>query len=240
MKLDRAFVGLTLVAGIAAGCEVPAPPEATPSSTIAPSTEVAPQPPQPPQPGGAYLSDTDKHTISSAFETGKAYIESRHVGSTATLRLITLEGNAQAACEQTTFTSTGPGPEYCNSIATVLFDAQFADKDVPAILAGAKAPAKALPNLTSDALKYVISHELGHHLQIVEDPTSFIQTTLQKEQQADCLAGEILRTTDPSVVSGASVFIEHMPGDPAHGTPQERAAKFMQGANGGACVTTPQ
>src|SRR6478735_6214940 len=108
--MKRSLVGLALVAGVAAGCEAPLTTHDTAASPpIATPTEVVPQS------GSAYLSDTDKHTISAAFERGKAYIESHHVGSTATLQLVTLEGNAEATCEQTRYTSTGPGPEYCNS-----------------------------------------------------------------------------------------------------------------------------
>ena len=227
--MKRFAIGAALAASLAAGCDGQVSPHETPAP-ITTSAEAVPHA------GAAYLSDTDKRTLATAFETGKAYIESKHVGSTATLRLVTLEGGAQANCEQTPYTSTGPGPEYCNSTTTVLFDAQFADKDIPALLNAPEIPANAVPNLKSDALKYVISHELGHHLQILDDPTSFMQTQLLKEQQADCFAGEMLRTTDPAAIPGATTFIEHMPGDPAHGTPPERAAKFMQGAGGVGCV----
>ncbi len=139
------------------------------------------------------------------------------------------------------------GPHYCPVDSTIYLDETFFDEMKTRF--GAKGG--------DVAQAYVISHEVGHHVQTLlgnlENPSQDNKTSIKIELQADCYAGtwansikdqgilepgEISEAMDAASSVGDDRIQEKVQGytNPetfTHGTSKERLSWFMEGYNSG-------
>jgi len=160
--------------------------------------------------------------------------------------LVLFRGQTQSACGGA---HSAIGPHYCPADQTIYLDETFFDEMVKRLGASGGDVAEA----------YVIAHEVGHHVQNLQDTISqrSNEDSIKTELQADCFAGlwansikdqnvflpnEIKEAMDAAAAVGDDRIQEKMEGsiNPeswTHGSSKERVSSFMKGYETGNFAT---
>ena len=133
-----------------------------------------------------------------------------------------------------------PGTDFCGFLDNCLVPAAYCpSSNEITVSTGFVGPDSLIALLT------LISHEWGHHIQILTD--TGVRTPIEYELQADCFAGAFIAYATESdlvnpVIGTLALQLTQAAGDvwwavpfdeAIHGTQSERALAFLAGQNGG-------
>ncbi len=196
--------------------------------------------------GNLWFRAADKATLKQTFAADIAYLKSNGFRRVAPVKLVLLEGKETFNCSngQTTFTASGPGPEFCSTrdphkVGSVIVNAAFVNSDMPTLINKLRPTPAKRRAISVAGEAYVIGHELGHAKQDVEDiiskePLAIYEET--KELQADCIGGGLIKATRLSLLADAKLFLGQISGDLDHGSTQQRVTALNIGGHGSSCT----
>jgi predicted metalloprotease len=236
--MRRFGTSLALSAALVSGCSAGNETQSQqPSESTAITTAVAPAAPtQPPPP----TYEQAKAEVIQDFDAAKGYWAGRGVNLSAT-QLQFVEGDQTVDCGNT-YHSSDLAAGYCYKIGELFVTQAWlsymnSDSFFP------RSPDEVPRNAV------LVAHELGHNQQDIaagagvnELLTDYQNNPVKYELQADCYAGQTVRTISPEVIGKVlSPDFVYFPGDDnqpknVHGTTAQRRASFVAGFTGSSCT----
>lgn len=195
--------------------------------------------------GAVGFSKSDVRRLRHVFLAERAFLVRKGMTGASRIKLQLLSGSHTFYCSpvQTTYTSGGPGPDYCQPtpgapVGTVVLNARFLSNDVPQLVAGdsGSVTGTRLHSTELGAAATVLAHELGHAEEALLHGHSALLEGTGVELEADCYAGQMVARAEPRLLAPAMQFMRHVPGDSQHGSARERLGAFERGARGGSCT----
>lgn len=177
------------------------------------------------------LSPEQHYAVESAFNRAEDFWLRRGVGGVAATRLVILERGQEFPCQRIPGVPSArlreySRSQYCPGNRTVAISA--ADVLVTQQYGGL------------EFVDFLVNHEIGHAVQDAKGELEPLfnggnRARVERELQATCYAGMTTGETEPKAVPRVDSLISSVGDDGFHGTSEQQADAFLQGAHHGNC-----